>query len=486
MSVLALDLGTTSWKAGIYGEDGCELAVRRIVMPARQDSEGNAFYAPDDLTSSLRSLILALPVEYRERIRYIALAGMAEAGVITDRETGEALSPILPWYDKRGLPIFEKLQKEPLLQDRYEKTGLPNSYKYSVYKLLALAKQTSRHSETLSWLGIVEYAAFILSGKTAAEPTLAARTYAFDIVKGAWDKEFLNALGFDETVFPPVVPSGSPMGIVKKEWAKDLHLPPDAKVCICGHDHICAAFGAHALESGRLFCSMGTAQVLLAMKNTSSISERDTMTGLSFGPAPLGGLTVLGSIQSAGGSITLMNRLLYGGSGFDSLMKEAETIQDGPGSILYFPYLNGSGAPHVSGSIRGGFLGLGTDTTRAGLLKAVYEGIAFESRLILESFGLSGIHGITACGGLNGHRKLMQIMADVLCLPVCVLEAEECTLYGAAGLACLNDGITLPKPAKKEVFAPRPKIAAAYESAYRNSYLPLSNFLFQHYDKEQS
>jgi xylulokinase len=152
---------------------------------------------------------------------------------------------------------------------------------------------------------------------------------------------------------------------------------------------------------------------------------------------------------------------------------------------VYFPYLAGSGAPHMNSFARGGFLGISTDTTREQMLLALYEGIAFESKLILESFGLGSVHEMTACGGLSAHRKLMQIMADVLCLPIRVLEAEECTLYGAASLAFLDAGVTLPRPAEKDVFVPRPEKSVAYDSVYRKSYLPLQKALLAYYGSKQ-
>lgn len=482
MSVLAFDVGTTHWKAGIMDELGRSLAVQRIPAPASRDDTGGCVYLPTDMKSSFFSLIKALPPDLLADVSQIALAGMAEAGLIIDRFNGESLSTILPWFDMRSLPLFEAKQFDPLFKDRYAVTGLPNSCKYSIYKLLALLEKTGAPPERLLWLGVVEYAAWLLTAKAATEPTLAARTYAYDLAAGGWDIPFLEALGLPRTIFPAIMPSGTPMGQVRDDIAAELGLPHGIPVCICGHDHVCAAYGVQALAQGRLFCSMGTAQVLLAQRQANVIGEKEQSSGLSYGPAlNAGSQTVLGSIQSSGGSVTMLNALLYEEDGYSAMLSHAQQMPSEPSGLIYFPYLMGSGAPHFNRHARGGFLGLSPGTTKLQLLQSVYEGIAFESRLILDAFRLDTVEELYVCGGLCAHGRLLQILSDVLRLTVRVPDVGEGTLLGAARLAYESAGVRLPKPSDKQVFAPRPFVSNAYEDIYRNQYLPLQELLLGYY-----
>ena len=484
MSLLAVDMGTTHWKAGLYEEAGRELCVRRIAAPLKQDAEGYFYYEPQDLQGSLRELTSGFTPGQRAQTQIIALTGMAEAGLVTHRRTGEPLTPILPWFDKRTVPLFEKLRGTALFQNRHGITGLPNSYKYGIYKLLYWKEKLSLSPHDLRWLGMVEYGAFLLTGQAAAEPTLAARTYAYNLNTRTWDYPLLDKLGLPASILPPLAVSGAAMGTLLPEAADLLGLMPGIPVCICGHDHLCAAYGAHALQPGRLFTSMGTAQVLLGLKNMAAPGAAETSTGLSFGPPPRGeGLAALGSIQSAGGSVTLWNKLLYGGQGYDALLKDVQDLPDGPSGLVYLPYLGGSGAPHICSRARGAFLDLAEDTTRPQMILGVYEGIAFESRLILQAAQMESAKEITACGGLSAHGRLMQTMADVLGMDVLVPALTEGTLYGAARLAWEQAGVLLPKPPILRRYAPRPALLKSYDALYHSRYLPLQEQILRHYDR---
>lgn len=472
MLCLSIDIGTTHWKAAIVYADGRMGRVLRVASPIRRN-DAQHWYEPAELLPALTTLFSALSVPLKRRIGCIALTGMAEAGLLLDADTAQPLSNIFPWYDQRSLPYFETLRQDPLFEHRHNTTGLPNSYKYGIYKLLCALEQSAASPATVRWLGIVEYVAFLLTGVYSAEQTFAARTYAYDILNGQWDAAFLAHAGLPGTVFPPVRPSGAYVGDILAHTAQAIGVAPNIPVLLCGHDHLCAAYGAGAAQPGQCFASMGTAQVLIANRATKTLSEADAQSGLSFGPAlDDEGLTVLGSVQSAGGSINLLRTLLYRDAGYRAMLRDVQCVPDIPSGLLYYPYLAGSGAPHLDPTARGAVVGLSTDTTRGRIVLAAYEGIAMECKFILENPAMGQAEALTACGGLTAHPRYLQILADVLGLPVSISGQAEGSLYGAARLALSRLGDDLPIPALKATYVPRLQRTMDYASIYSEQYLP--------------
>lgn len=202
------------------------------------------------------------------------------------------------------------------------------------------------------------------------------------------------------------------------------------------------------------------------------MDKEDGETGLSYGPRPRGGLCMLGALQSAGGSINWLNGLLFGEEGFDRMLEEAAQIPPEPTELIYLPYLTGSGPPRMNRGAKGAFIGLGPNTSRLELLSAVYQGLAFESRVILEAAGLSDSH-MMASGGLSVHSVYMQLLADCLCLQVNVPQCQEGTLYGAARLMAWRAGADFPVPDMERTYLPDEARSHALLKRYTDWYLPL-------------
>ncbi len=463
--ILSLDLGSTSWKAALFHADGRLAALTRRPTPTVPE-DGCPCFDPRALPDALGALLRELPS--LDGVQAIALTGMAESGGFVDRQTGHPLTAIRPWYDRRSVPLFDRLKDTPLFAARPAATGLPLSFKYGIFKLLAMKEQLSLPLDQVCFLGVVEQAALLLTGAMATDETLAARTLAFDLIARRWDEPFLQALRLPRSIFPQVVASGAPVGVTR---GGVLGLRAGIPVCIGGHDHVCAAYGADLLQGGGVLLSMGTAQVMLCGRDR--YSPDDAQTGLSFGPSPVGGAyTCLGSIQSAGASINYWKSLLFPGCGYDEMMAETNAAP-WPTGLMYLPYLAGSGAPHLEPHAAGALTGLRTDTTRGAILAGVYEGLAMESRYVLSAMGS---HNRLVCtGGLTRHRRLMQTLSDVTGAQVCLPAMDEGTLYGAARMASgPHTGTTLlPTMTLSEPFLPDAERRAAYEQLYSERYLPL-------------
>ncbi len=463
--ILALDLGSTSWKAALFHADGRLAALTRKPTPTVPE-DGCPCFDPRALPDALGTLLRDLPS--LDAVQTIALTGMAESGGFVEQQTGRPLTAIRPWYDRRSVPLFDRLKDTPLFAARPAVTGLPMSFKYGIFKLLAMKEELSLPLDQVCFLGVVEQAALLLTGVMATDETLAARTLAFDLTARRWDEPFLQALRLPLSILPQVAASGAPVGVTRGDV---LRLRAGIPVCVGGHDHVCAAYGADLLQGGGVLLSMGTAQVMLCGRDR--FFPADTETGLSFGPSPVGGAyTCLGSIQSAGASINYWKSLLFPGCDYGAMMAEAD-VAPWPTGLTYLPYLAGSGAPHLEPHAAGTLAGLRADTTRGTILAGVYEGLAMESRFVLSAMGS---HSRLVCaGGLTRHRRLMQTLSDVTGAQVCLPALDEATLYGAARMASGPQTGTerLPAMTLSETFSPDTERHAAYEQLYSERYLPL-------------
>lgn len=462
--ILALDLGSTSWKAALYTAEGRCAGLSRIPTPTGPEGAYTCF-PRDGLQESLRQLLSGLPG--LSDATAVALTGMAESGGFVSRKTGAMLTSIRPWYDGRSMEVFDRLRNSPAFAERSRQTGLPTSYKYGVFKLLDMAAGLSEPIGDVCFLGVVEQAALLLTGRMATDETLAARTLAFSLPQRCWDRSFLAALGLPETVLPPIAAPGMPMG---ETLPGVMGLPGGIPVCIAGHDHVCAAFGADVLTRGGVMVSMGTAQVMLCEKKT--YAPEDALSGLSYGPSPTGRYTCLGSIQSAGASVNCWKNLLFPGEDYASFMAEAAAVSR-PTGMVYLPYLSGSGAPHLEPHACAALAGLRADATRGALAAAIYEGLAMETRCVLEAMGEQP--RLVCAGGLTRHERLMQTLADVTGAQVCLPAEEEGTLYGAARIASgpATGTSVMPPLSMARTLEPEAALHRAYTDIYQQTYKPL-------------
>lgn len=419
-ATLAFDLGTTNWKAGLF-MPGQPPLVRSCPVVMTRDVRGNAVYSPDDLWHAVCELTAGFPQELLTRVTHVGVSGMAEAGLLLRRGSGEPLSPVLPWSDPRGLAHMARVP------DRFMQTGLPKHSKYSLFKLLALAEETDLRSSW--WLGVPEYVAWRISGVRATDPTLAARTYAYDAARSCWDVALLRSLGMEEELFAPVFPTGASIGTARALPG----VPSKATVSICGHDHLAAAYALDGLGEDKLFLSAGTAQVILRWSDASPFREQEHASGLSYGPSPTGeGWVCLGSLQSAGGSVNRWRAWL--GLSVEDWWLAAKDAPREVSPLLYLPYLAGSGAPHLDPTATGALLGLRQNDTHTEIVRGVLQGIGWETRWVMERMG-KNVSEVVAAGGLSRQPAYMQTLANALGRPMRCPGCLEATLEGAAMLA---------------------------------------------------
>lgn len=491
MSLLAVDIGTTHCKAGVFGENGTTIKLASRAMKTYQNPGGWAYFNPHEVIQTIVELLNEVQRELTDPVAAIGVASMAETGILIDRLSGQVSSDFIPWFETSSQAFANQIasQSDPLTC--YQKFGLKVTYKASLAKILWLRETQKQSMSNLVWLSMADFVVWWLTGKFQTDVSLASRTFAFRVDRQEWDHEWLDNWDLPEDLFPPVAASGKIAGVVNNP---DCGLLLGTPVSICGHDHVCAAFAMGAIHPGTVFDSMGTAETLIGALPVRTLTQADYDNGLLYGcHVARGSGYWLGGLSASGGSVEWFRNLLglncLSYADLDNLVRQ---VGDTPTGILYFPYLLGSGSPHTQPAARGAWIGLSARHGAGELYKAVLEGTAFELEFIRragERMSGEKIQSLIAAGGGTRNRVWMQIKADVTGCCIQAAAEPEATLLGAALLAGIGIGLyknsedALGRNAPSQsvdIFTPNPANHAVYQNLFDHGYLafqaPLREF----------
>lgn len=470
-TVISLDVGTTHLKAALFDENGVLLRMEKEPTPSISSEYGEV-YDPVRFRSVVLGQLDRLLEASPSIPAGICITGMAEAGLILDRATGEPKSELLPWFHPGPLPLAEAMPPEE--SDRlFGKTGLRNSFKYGIYKYRWLLSRHSLKPEGTVWLSVCDYIAFCLTGEYVTDPSFAARTYVYDVQTGRWDAERLTEYGLTCENFPRVLPSGTPAGTFRS-------IP----VAIGGHDHICAAFGLLFSDPRGVCDSAGTSETYVGLIPADKLTGGfPSESGLLYGPFVDGGFFYMGNVPSSGHSVEwFRKKLQLSPVEYREMDERTARLSSGPTGILYLPYLTGMGAPWYRPELTAALLGVTEAHDGTQVLKAIFEGIQYQARWLLEI--LEKAHGVSprriiCAGGSVKNRLMMQIKADVLNCEVSVPAQSEATLSGCAALFLHKNsgreaaaGFLAGAAESRETYVPSPDTASEYAEEYQYRYLP--------------
>ncbi len=474
-NIIAIDIGTTHIKSGLFTSDG---SLKYLIKDATELSEDvhGTYYRPEYLKQVIFKQISDIR-EKEKQIDGIAVTGMAEAGLAFHLKTGQ-VSQIIPWFDQRTMEMAASMSEQEEYI-RYQKTGLRNSFKYGVYKYLWLLRELQWKVEDTKWLSVCDYAVYLLTGKKVTDPSFAARTYLYNIKEGDWDADLLKKYGFQTENFPVVVPSGSVAGTLKQT---------DIPVALCGHDHICAAYGMQLTDSG-LCNSCGTAETFVGLKSGFEGERTEFDRGMVYGPYMDGKrFFALTNISSSGQSVEWIRKQLTDREiSYEKVNEILNQADPDPNGILYFPYLSGIGTPYFQPDVRAAFLGLNPSHQWKDLLTAVVDGISYQAKWITGLCYGNSVDYIICAGGSTNSSAWMQRKANVLGFPIRVPEIEEGTLYGAAKVMInrMGEADGFRENGIKQVYLPDHSITDQFHEIYQNGFLRLAPMICSFYDDKK-
>jgi glycerol kinase len=381
----------------------------------------------------------------RVRGRDVAALGITnqrETTVLWDRRTGRPIHRAIVWQDRRTAGECTRLREagaEPTIR---QKTGLVLDAYFSDTKIawmLEHVKDARERAERgdLAFGTIDSWLVWKLTGGAAhvTDPTNASRTLLYDIHDGTWDAELGTLFGVPAAVLPNVLPSSGEFGRTTPEV---LGVP--VPIAGIAGDQQAALFGQGCVEPGMAKNTYGTGCFLLLHTGTRPVmSDGGLVTTVACDASGGRAYALEGSVFIAGAAI----QWLRDGVGLLETAAESERVARGVDSTLgvyLVPAFVGLGAPYWDPDARGAFIGLTRGVSRAHLVRAALEALAYQTRDVADAMATAAgapLKVLRADGGASANDFLMQFQADLLGVAVDRPKLVETTAAGAAFLAGL-------------------------------------------------
>jgi glycerol kinase len=422
--ILAIDQGTTGTTCLVVDEELRILGHGYRELPQHFPQPGWVEHDPEEIWQSalgaLDDALRAAGVRTAD-LRAIGIANQRETTVLWERATGRPVAPAIVWQDRR---TEERCRELPAALIR-AKTGLvPDPY-FSATKLEWLLDRTELPPSALAFGTVDSWLVWRLTGGRVhvTDRTNASRTMLLDLDSLVWDDELLQLFEIDPEVLPRVATSAEVVG------EGDL-LGVTLPIAAMAGDQQAALVGHGCFRRGEAKATYGTGSFVLV--HTGEERERAPEGLLETAAAP-DGYALEGAILASGAAV----QWLRDGLGILADAAESEALAqqvDSTDGVYFVPALAGLGSPHWRPDVRGLVTGITRGTTRAHLVRAALEAIAFQVTDVLDAFP-GGVEVLRADGGASANRFLMQFQADLLGCPIEVAAERETTALGAAALA---------------------------------------------------
>ena len=467
--VLAIDQGTTGTTVMIFDSAGRVRGRGYSEFRQYYPRPGWVEHDPEEIWRVTRRVVGAALRRARLTATDVAAIGITnqrETTVLWDRVTGKPVHRAIVWQDRRTAPICEALKAQGAEATIRRKTGLVTDPYFSGTKvqwLLDNVKGARAKAERLAFGTIDSWLVWKLTGGQAhvTDFTNASRTLLFNIHELDWDPELLDLLKIPGDLLPQVVPSAGVAAIADKRAF-------GAEVPIAGiaGDQQAALYGQACFKPGLVKNTYGTGCFLLMYTGDQAVeSQRGLLTTMACTADGRPAYAVEGSIFVAGAAV----QWLRDGLGLLKQAKESEALARQVESTLgvyLVPAFVGLGAPYWDSAARGALVGLTRGVTRAHVVRAALESLAYQTRDVVDTMVVESgrpLTGLRVDGGAAANNFLMQFQADVLDATVDRPKVVETTALGAALLAGVGVGVWRPdrdlERVRKTYRVFRPKMA---------------------------
>jgi glycerol kinase len=451
MSLLALDAGTTGVTALLVSTDLKVIARGYSEFPQHFPADGWVEHDPGEIWAATLAAtrdLLATSEAIADPPTAVGITNQRETICFWDRETMGAPRRAIVWQDRRTAGICATLREaghEPLVEER---TGLRLDPYFSGTKLAWVRTEDPR-----TWARVVsgEVAVGTVDSYLVArltrgvhhvtDPSNASRTLLYDLHTGDWSPELLDLFGVPRDALPEIVASYGVLGHTDPTCFLGLALPIAA---ILG-DQQAALFGQGCFAPGSSKCTYGTGSFVLVNTGEHIVPSRSGLLTTVAWQHPDGRreFALEGAVFVTGAAVQWLR------DGLQIIATAAETEElatsvPDSGGVVFVPALTGLGAPDWDPYARGTIMGITRGTTRAHIVRATLEAIAFEVRdvvdLMTREAGLA-LPELAVDGGAAANGFLCQVQADELGVPVLRSSELQATGLGAGIAAGIGTGV---------------------------------------------
>ena len=439
-SLLGIDVGTTGCKVVVVDDQGIRHHAYEE-YPLLIPEAGAAELETERVWQTLRGAIRQVTGECNQPPEALCISVLGEAvtAVGGDRKP---LTPTIVSVDKRPNIYLEQLLLQISKENIRQITGLDPLPHYSVFKWMWISNdRPDIYRKAWKLLCFGELIAVRLGIEPLIDYSMAARTLAFDLDRLNWSPEILSAAEIEIEKLPEIVAPGTNAGCLSGDVSGDLGLAPNAKFIVGGLDQACAAAGAGLKVGGKSLLSMGTTGVLAEIlpRNEAYVGTIPVIphvrhsAQIGIAGTPAGGALLRwfrDIVQPVTGSTVQSEKPM-------PYIEIMHGVEDCSTDIIVIPHLGGSRIAFNDPGATGSIVGLTFGTDRSELVRGILEGVAFEIGIMAKVMRQDGfrVDELIAVGGGSRSKLWLQIVADVLDVPIVSTENAYVAAFGAALIA---------------------------------------------------
>ena len=447
--VMALDAGTTSNRAIIFDKNSKIVGVSQKEFTQYFPEPGWVEHDADEIWSTMTTVMKEALEESglsANDISAIGITNQRETTVVWDKNTGRPVYNAIVWQSRQTASIAEDLKKKGLTEEFKNKTGFTIDAYFSGTKItwiLEHVEGTRARAEAGDLLfGTIDtWLIWKLTGGKVhvTDYSNASRTLMYNIKELKWDEQLLSYLKVPAKMLPEVKPSSCRYGFTEPSI-----LGASVPVSGAAGDQQSALFGQNCFEPGMAKNTYGTGCFMLMNTGTDIYDSKNALvTTIAWGLDGKVEYALEGSIFVAGSAIQwLRDGVRMVDSAPDSEWV-AKKVRDTAGVYLV-PAFVGLGAPYWDQNARGMIIGITRGTTKAHIVRATLESLAYQTRDVLGAMEADSnikLASLKVDGGAVANNLMMQFQADILGVPVDRPQIIETTALGAAYLAGLAVGV---------------------------------------------
>ena len=486
MSLLAVDMGSSSSKAVAFAEDGTALAHASQSYAGHSPQPSWCEMPPETFWRAFVSVTQTISAQVTNNpIEVLAISSHGETFFPVDsanRVIGDAILNA----DNRALAESTFLKDAVGRRKVFEITGLAPHPMYPLPKILWLRKHSPEIFQAakcffslpgflLSCLGLPPYVDY----------SLASRYLGFDIRNHEWSAEILSTCNLSAEQLPRAVPAGTIAGELSTTAAKHLSLRPGTPVVLGGHDQPCAALGSGVLQAGRVSASLGTYECLLAASNAPALTDSSFTANLNSYCHVVPDRYVTLAYFPSGIMVDWFTRLIHSGEEDASFLANLEAQSStSPTGLCITPHLLGTSNPDFDPAAAGVIAGIRPGTTRTDLYKGILEGIACEFATMAELLQQAAgpFNDVYVSGGGGRSQLGLKLRASIANRKLHLVQCQEAVCLGTAILA----GVAIGKYQNhcqaveqvvrtSQTVVPDPALTKQYESQKKRYHLLYSS-----------
>jgi len=459
---IGLDIGTSGVKAVLFSPTGKLICSSQDEYRFKNPKPGWSELDPEEVWAKTVRVVRDCVVQSTvnpKNIKALGLSVLGETCMPLD-ENGSPLYPAIDSQDKREngyqkyLDWFRQRFGEDVI---YRRTSLPVAFIAPALRLMWLQEHhPDIFKQTKKFVTFQDFALWRLTGKPAIDYSMASRTLLLDAVEKTWIQEYLDEMNVPKDMLSePCLPT-KVIGSLRAEMTKDLGLPADLLVVAGAHDQSCSALGIGGIAEGVASDGTGSVEAIGTPTLEPFTDPELQRLGFSSECHLTNDLYLALGYHLTAGSLVRWYRDHLGKfekewaekkntDAYDLITQSAQNSPPGSNGVLVMPHWSGAGTGHfplLNPASRGAILGLTLAHEKSDLDRAVFEGITFEARLIVETFQQAGIpiEKFIVTGGGAKSPFWLQLKADIIGKPMGVPETTEASAMGAAMLAAVGSG----------------------------------------------